>query len=121
VEALGPSAPDHRGGELLKLLASLRALIREEVREELRAAKSAEPQGRIRHDRTGLERKKVLCAIRSGELAAAKVGKFYYLEPSALEAYFAAHKSTGEAPPADDFAAAMQRSGLRRGKAKVSR
>ncbi len=105
---------DYRRAEFSRLFDALCTLLLDEARD--RASQGGQSGARIRHDKTGLERKKVLFAIRTGALAAVKIGKFFYVEPAVLDAYFASHATTTEEAPVDAFTAAMQRSGLRRGK-----
>ncbi|WP_437992212.1 hypothetical protein WMF18_01775 [Sorangium sp. So ce315] len=106
-----------RKGDAARLLVGLlgddlRAFIREEVSAAL---KSQATDRRIRHDRISRPKRALLADIRSGKLRAQKVGKYYYVEPDELDRYFAAQAKEKPAPEGDEFEAAMQRAGLRKG------
>jgi hypothetical protein len=106
-----------RKGDAARLLVGLlgddlRAFIREEVSAAL---KSQATDRRIRHDRISRPKRAVLSDIRSGKLRAQKVGKYYYVQPEELERYYAAGAQEKPPPEGDEFEAAMQRAGLRKG------
>ena len=101
-----------------ELRRGLALYIRELVRAELASAAAGPTAGaRIRHDRTGLASERALAAIHSGKLVAVKDGKFWYIKPSDLDAYFATHgKTKAEASEEDEeFSSAMTRLKLRKG------
>ncbi|WP_438015001.1 hypothetical protein WMF18_29490 [Sorangium sp. So ce315] len=100
--------------ELAGFLELFRGVVRGIVREELKSAEHATDR-RIRHDRIALPKRAVLADIRAGKLAAQKIGKFYFVQPEELERYYAARAQEKPAPEGDEFEAAMQRAGLRKG------
>ncbi|WP_437600310.1 hypothetical protein WMF28_01950 [Sorangium sp. So ce590] len=100
--------------ELAGFLELVRGIVRGIVREELKSGTHATDR-RIRHDRIARPRRALLADIRAGKLAAQKIGKFYFVEPDALERYYAALAQEKPEPEGDEFEATMQRAGLRKG------
>jgi hypothetical protein len=116
--ALGDIPPELAAGLLKALLAVVSHVNR------ATAAQIVRGDRRVRHDRIALPKRSALAAIRSGKLPAIKVGKFYYLEPEDLDRYYDAHRvereqASAEAP--DEFAQAMERSGLKRDATRAGR
>ena len=105
------------------MIRCLSLYIKQLVCAELARVSAGPPEGtRIRHDRTGLASGRALEAIHSGALAAVKVGKFYYIEPTVLRDYFAAYGKAKSAASEEreEFAAAAKR-GFRKGAAPSPR
>jgi hypothetical protein len=110
--------------ELAPVLAKL---VRVMVREELAAAAGGEADPWVKHTDWPCASRRAACSLaRSGDLegvrrVGAGRGSLFLVRRSVLDAWIERETTkTSGAPPADDFAAAMARSGLRPGTAKAS-